>query len=436
MTPSRLDRAPQFGLVPAGPRVYRAAMMPRACLLLAASLLSACSDDGTGTTATTGTTASTSGGPGTTEFPPTSGIPTTGGGASTSSSSGDWISTGQASATDATSTSTSGTETTDGTASTSTSTSSTTDASSSGSSTGTSTTTGGPQPLCAPKVPIQPPGDCAQIGVTIEPPYDKWYTCYDLGVMPGVPTEWGGIIVDKDDPETLLAGGAANTAAGRLYAVSIARDEDCHVQGYQNIPTADFAAAEYNDGGLTYHHDSAVLFLSRWPVNELGQLEPGSMITDKVIGLDQFGITSSPGGFTFVPPGFQGAGELKAVSWPGGEFYTVALAPDGGGTYDITGATYHTTIVGGPEAFVYISNENPEFSVDSLLVAEWSAGNIAAYEADNDGNPLPATRKDFIKGLEGAESAHVDALSGDFLFATFAGDERLIAIRGFKPQPQ
>lgn len=341
---------------------------------------------------------------------------------------------------------TTGPGTTTGTASTAGTTSAATSASSDASSTTggpASSTSGGPggssgppPPACAPVAPTQPPSDCAAVGVTLEPPYDQYYSCYDLGEMPGVPKEWGGVVIDKDDPNILLAGGAANTPAGQLYAVPIARDEGCHIVGYRNMPTAAVAAAEYNDGGLTYHPESAVLFLARWPVNELGQLKPGSATTDKVIDLTALGVVSSPGGFTFVPAGFPGEHTLKAVSWPGGEWYTVDLAPDGGGTYDITKITTHAPIVGGPEAFVYISDDNPEFPVDSLLVAEWSAGNIAAYEADPAGDPVIATRKDFIKGLSGAESAHVDALSGDFLFATFAGVERLVVIRGFLPQPQ
>lgn len=404
---------------------------------MTSTLLAACADDGTPTSATAGGTGgTTSATTPTSTTTPTSATSTTD--VPTTSTTAPATATDPGSSSGATTSSaTSDVTTTDattgstGTTQSSTTGSSTTDASSSSSTTGDP-----PPPACVAFAPTQPAGDCAQIGVSIEPPYDQFYTCYDLGELPGVPKEWGGVIVEKDDPYVLLAGGAANTAAGKLYAVSIARDEDCHILGYQAKPTTTFSAAEYNDGGLTYHPVSEVLFLSRWPANELGQLKPGSMVTDKVTALAPLGVVSSPGGFTFVPAGFAGEHTLKAVSWPGGEWYTLDLAPDGAGTYDVTKATMNTKIVGGPEAFVYISDENPEFAVDSLLVAEWSAGNIAAYEADADGNPVIVTRKDFIKGLSGAESAYVDPLSGDFLFATFAGVERLVAIRGFKPQPQ
>ena len=69
-------------------------------------------------------------------------------------------------------------------------------------------------------------------------------------------------------------------------------------------------------------------------------------------------------------------------------------------------------------------------------MSEWSAGNLAAYDADADGDPVLASRRDFVVGLTGAEGAFLDPYSGDFLFTTFGGGNRLIAIRGFLPNPQ
>ena len=180
------------------------------------------------------------------------------------------------------------------------------------------------------------------------------------------------------------------------------------------------------------------VFLARWPVNQLAQLLPGSAFEDKVIDLEPLDVTASPGGLGFVPESFAGTGSpgtgsLKIVSWPSGDWYTLFLAPDQRGTFDIVDITKDTTIPGGPEGFVYISRDNVGFDVDSLLVAEWSDDKIAAYESDGKGNPLPRTRKDFVVGLDGAEGAFIDPLSGDFLFITWGGAEILIAVRGFRP---
>jgi hypothetical protein len=283
--------------------------------------------------------------------------------------------------------------------------------------------------------PPNPPADCAAAGIFLAPEFEDFYTCYDLGNLPGVPINWGGLTVKIDDPYVLLIGGAANTLAGKLYEVEITRSVDCHVTGWAGSPIEAFGEASYNDGGVTYGPDD-VLFLARWPNNELGQQMLGSVATDKVVSLGNFSVVSSPGGLNFVPPGFAGEGQLKMVSWPGGQWYSVGLQPDGNGTFDITGATLETTIIGGPEGFVHISDLNPGFPVEGLLVSEWSAGNLAAYDADDNGDPINDTRRNFITGLTGAEGAFLDPLSGDFLFTTFGGGNRLIAIRGFTPNPQ
>src|SRR5690606_33636687 len=129
---------------------------------------------------------------------------------------------------------------------------------------------------------------------------------------------------------------------------------DCHVTGWAGTPIQEFGEAAYNDGGVSYGPDD-VLFLARWPVNELGQQTLGSNATDKVISLANFNVVSSPGGLNFVPPAFAGEGQLKMVSWSGGQWYSAELVPDGNGTFDLANVTMQTTIIGGPEGFVHLS---------------------------------------------------------------------------------
>jgi hypothetical protein len=268
----------------------------------------------------------------------------------------------------------------------------------------------------------------------IQPPFDQHYFFVDLGPVPGVPPSYGGLTFKLGDPNTILIGGNANDAPGKLYAIGVVRDANNHVTGFTGTAT-EFADAAYNDGGVTYGPGN-VLFLARWPVNEVGQTKLGSSVTDKSVGLDPFGVTPSVAGLTFVPPGYPGAGGLKIVSWEGGEWYTLTFSPDGQGTFDITSATRETTVVGGPEGFIYVPPGSRDFTdFQSMLVSEWSAGNIAAYLIDVGGNPIPATRVDFMTGLTGAEGALVDPLTGDFLFSTFGGGDRVIVVQGFAPPP-
>jgi hypothetical protein len=131
---------------------------------------------------------------------------------------------------------------------------------------------------------------------------------------------------------------------------------------------------------------------------------------------------------------------MKIVSWSAGNWYDVELVPDGNGTFDIDTITQVDLdpsiagiqiLPGGPEGFVYIDELNEGFATDSMLVAEWSAGFVAAYEIDSNGNPILSTRRNFITDLVGAEGSAIDPLTGDFLFSTFGGGDQLAVVTGF-----
>jgi hypothetical protein len=173
----------------------------------------------------------------------------------------------------------------------------------------------------------------------------------------------------------------------------------------------------------------------------LGQTKPGSTAEDKVIDLAVLGVAASHAAINFVPIGFGGAGGMKLVSWEDGQWYDATYSPDLNGTFNIDSVTQidldvstgaMDNLPGGPEGFVYIAAGNAGFTVDSLLVSEFSAGNVAAYDLDANGNPLLSTRRDFIVGLVGAEGAAIDPVTGDFLFSTFGGTDEVIVVQGFK----
>ena len=280
----------------------------------------------------------------------------------------------------------------------------------------------------------------AQAAPVIAPSFAADYTLADLGPVAGVPDPYGGLVFKAGDPNTILLGGNANLANGGMYSVPVTRDAGGHIVG---LGAANFvAAAPYNDGGWAYG-PTGVLFLSQWPINSIAQYKPGSIPgpgPDKTQDLTPLGVPLIPfvdshAALQFIPSTFPGAGEFKGLSWEGGEFYTFTLAPDGTGTFDVTSATQETTLGGGPEGFVYIKNTNPGFAVDSMLVSEYSADKVAAYELDADGNPT-GPRVDFITGLTGAEGAAIDPLTGDFLFSTFLNEgSSIIVVQGFVVPP-
>lgn len=271
------------------------------------------------------------------------------------------------------------------------------------------------------------------------------YSVTSLGSVAGLPSNYGGLTFIGTD--TLLIGGQANTASGSLYTIGVLRDADQHIVGFsgtaQRYGGDGATIGEYNDGGVVFG-PGGVLFTARWPINGLGQTRPGSIDEDKIIDLAPMGVASSLAAINFVPAGFAGAGQIKLVSWSLGQWYSASLAPDGAGTYDLAGlaqvdldpdAAGIQSVPGGPEGFVYIDGANAAFGADSMLISEYSAGMVGAYELDADGNPLVATRRTFISGLSGAEGAAIDPLTGDFLFSTFGGGSRIVRVSGFTAPP-
>lgn len=271
------------------------------------------------------------------------------------------------------------------------------------------------------------------------------YSVFNIGSVPGLPSNYGGLTFI--DNNTLLIGGQANTAAGSLYTIGVLRDDDNRITGFsgtaERFGGPSGTVGEYNDGGVVFG-PGGVLFTARWPINGLGQTLPGSIDEDKIIELAPLGVTSSLAALNFVPAGFDGAGQIKMVSWSGGQWYSGGLTPDGNGTFDLVGLTQvdlnpdlagTQNVPGGPEGFVYIAGANTGFGVNSMLISEYSAGVVGAYEVDANGDPLVASRRTFLTGLTGAEGAVIDPLTGDFLFSTFGGGSRVVRVSGFIAPP-
>jgi len=274
------------------------------------------------------------------------------------------------------------------------------------------------------------------------------YSAFNLGSVPGLPSNYGGLaFVDND---TLLIGGLANAASGSLYTIGVSRGAGGTITGFagtaQRFGGANGSVGEFNDGGVVFG-PNGVLFTARWPVNGLGQTKPGSIDEDKVIELGPLGVASSLSALNFVPEGFGGAGLIKLVSYGGGQFYSASLAPDGSGTFNLSGLTAVDVdasspgiqnLPGGPEGFVYITAGNAAFSVNSMLVSDYQQGSVSAYTVDALGNPILSTRRNFLSGLTGAEGATIDPVTGDFFFSTFGGGSRVVRVSGFMapiPEP-
>jgi hypothetical protein len=144
---------------------------------------------------------------------------------------------------------------------------------------------------------------------TIAPPFDSNYSLVSVGSPPGVVWYYGGLTFKYDDPNTLLIGGAAGSPVGHIYQIAVNRDANGHIIGFNGTatlyPNNGSTIGQYNDAGLAFG-PANVLFVKRYPANELEQSKPGSVAPDKVINLTPLGVTGAGGSIGFVPPGFPG----------------------------------------------------------------------------------------------------------------------------------
>ncbi|MBL0922147.1 MAG: hypothetical protein IBJ10_08475 [Phycisphaerales bacterium] len=266
-------------------------------------------------------------------------------------------------------------------------------------------------------------------GQTVQPPFDSVYTVVDLGTPAGVPGSFGGLTLKADDPSVLLIGGSANQVGAMIYAVPLART--CgRVTGFAGGGTA-FAEAPNIDGGLAYG-PGGVLFFTRYSIHQLGQILPGQSTMHRSDPLGVNGFAGSVGAMQVVPPSYAGTGgALAFASYNSSQWARAVLTPAGDGSYDIGVSAPIVTLQGGPEGIIYVPAGSPHFPAASVLVSEWAAGAVSAYEVDANGDPIPATRRVFISGLSGAEGAYIEPATGDFFFSTFGGGDRVIVVRGF-----
>jgi hypothetical protein len=282
------------------------------------------------------------------------------------------------------------------------------------------------------------PGQCIGLaGAQIVNPFADYYSCVSLGSAPGVVTPYGGLTFKYDDTNTLLIGGGANDSTGRIYQIGVSRNAGGHIIGFTGpaklYPTSASRIGQYNDAGVAFGPEN-VLFVTRFPVNQLEQTKLGSVTPTKFTDLGPFGVTSSVGSLAFVPQGFPGAGRMKLGSFPSGDWYDIDFTPDGNGAFSINSATLRTNI-GDAEGIAFVPPGSPQFPPNSALIAKYVSAKIVTAPLDTNGDPIVAQSQDFITGLTGAVGAAVDPVTGDSLFTTFGTDNKIILVKGFAVPP-
>lgn len=259
------------------------------------------------------------------------------------------------------------------------------------------------------------------------------YALTSLGSIGNIPTNYGCIIFKDGDPNTLLVGGSANTAAGALYATQVIRDANQHIVGFS--PALLFCDAPNNDGGIA-RMPNGVLMISMYSNNAVAQVKPGQTTVARTINLAPLGVGASPGGVSLVPDGYPGAGKLKISGYASGTWYDVPYSLAADGTYDLGTAVQSGDLNVTVEGYVYVPRCSPNFFAPSILLCEYGAGAVSAYVLDDNGSPINATRRTMVTGLSGAEGAVIDPVTGDFLFGTCGGGNRIVRVTGFAAPPK
>lgn len=264
----------------------------------------------------------------------------------------------------------------------------------------------------------------------IQPPFNASYTLTNLGSPPGVPGSYGGVTF-LDSNNLLIEGcsedNGCSSGAGAIYEIGVARDGSGHITGFVGTASL-YASAPTGESGLVFG-PGGVLFYSALPAT-LGEIKPGSTSPDKTVDLSSLGLCTYIGTVQFAPNG-----DLKATSFTCGLFYTLALSPDGSGTYNVTSVTQNSTIINQAEAVAYIPSGSPVFTGSNAMITQWihGGGGIWAYSVDGSYDPTNASPQLFAS-LTQAFGETIDSVTNDLLVATWDyGAGPVYLITGFAP---
>lgn len=258
------------------------------------------------------------------------------------------------------------------------------------------------------------------------------YTLTDLGSIEQLPSQYGGLTIRPDQPNILYIGGNANNSAGGLYSVILTRDpESKHITGFGGAAVL-YTEAPNNDGGIFFDQNGTLLF-TRYSMNELGQVLPDNSYISTP--LTNYGVASSVGALAFVPAGYPGAGGLVFSSYSESIMCNVPYTIEASGQYLLSNQIAEVSVnpdASGPEGIAYIPAGSAAFPNLSMAISSYGNGTVVVYEVGEYGLPVPSTVRQMVTGLTGAEGALIDPLTGDFLFSTFGGGNKVIRISGFE----
>jgi hypothetical protein len=276
-------------------------------------------------------------------------------------------------------------------------------------------------------------GMCCAQAATISPAYSTWYTVTDLGPIPGLPNQAGGMAFLAGDANTLLVAANSQFSSGLIDSIGVVRDAAGHITGFTGS-AATVASAPYIGDSLVYG-PGGILFYTDQFDHAIGEIKPGSTSPDKLATFP-FSVALGEGGVGFAPAGFAGSGSL-IVSNAHGQFCAPTMTADGLGTYDVATCTAGETIGGSAAGFAWVPLGSPGFLSPAMLVAG-SSGSAVIGVFLLDANGLPVPSSDRLVTLEvGPLGGTFDPLTNDFFFVKNNGTLwDVLEVQGFAAPEQ
>jgi hypothetical protein len=254
----------------------------------------------------------------------------------------------------------------------------------------------------------------------VTPAFNATFQAVELPGIQGIGS-YGGTAFVPGNPNLLLVSPYPSTT---LFVVPLVRDALGNITGTtQAIPVASVGGT---DGGAAFGPNN-VLFTTWYGPNRMTQHVFGSTSPNRVDDLTPLGVNSTVGSCTFVPAGLPGAGRLKVGTYSGSVVYDLPYTPDGNGTFALGNVTSSVSIGGGIEGLVYAPANTPLLG-GQLLVCEWGAGLIVAYQCNAIGDPIANTRQIVIGGASAPGGGAVDPLTGDIVFLQSGGQPLILRV--------
>ncbi len=276
----------------------------------------------------------------------------------------------------------------------------------------------------------------------LAPEYVGTYVPYDLGPVPApgdtVLPRLGGLVVDPLDPNTMYVVGPSEVPNAQLHRIGLERGECGHIVGF--VGEAELVLeAPYLD--LMANGPMDTVFISHYPTRDLSQYLTGANMLANTINTN-IDPNQSAGGINFVPPGYPDEGMLRVMSFPinhmaPGEWHHADITHNGD-YYDISPLTKVVEIPYGPGGFAYIPEGSPLFPEQRIMVTEWLSDprGVSTYAVDDEGDPIPDTRKPFFESFVRPWGSYFEPETGDYMFLQWENNpDHIYIVQGFVPPP-